>query len=114
MAESRHQEDQVQEKEDRPQEQNPSQNAPTAITELHQAHMVTENILRRILKIKEQQLDLAAKEKEFLVQCNKLAAKEKEFLVQCNKELSKEVDDLRVEKSQLLEKMKRLEYGVEK
>ena len=100
MAESRHQEDQVQEKEDRPQEQNPSQNAPTAITELHQAHMVTENILRRILKIKEQQLDLAAKEKE--------------FLVQCNKELSKEVDDLRVEKSQLLEKMKSLEYGVEK
>ena len=102
MAESRHQEDQVQEKEDRPQEQNPSQNAPTAITELHQAHMVTENILRRILKIKEQQLDLAAKEKE--------------FLVQCNKELSKEVDDLRVEKSQLLEKMISLkyEYGLEK
>ena len=100
MAESRHQEDQVQEKEDRPQEQNPSQNAPTAITELHQAHMVTENILRRILKIKEQQLDLAAKEKE--------------FLVQCNKELSKEVDDLRVEKSQLLEKMISLKYGIEK
>ena len=100
MAESRHQEDQVQEKEDRPQEQNPSQNAPTAITELHQAHMVTENILRRILKIKEQQLDLAAKEKE--------------FLVQCNKELSKEVDDLRVEKSQLLEKMISLKYELEK
>ena len=102
MAESRHQEDQVQRKEERLQEQNHSRIAPTAIAELHQGRMVTENILRRILKIKEQQLDLAAKEKE--------------FLVQCNKELSKEVDDLRVEKSQLLEKMISLkyEYGLEK
>ena len=102
MAESRHQEDQVQRKEERPQEQNHSRIAPTAIAELHQGRTVTENILRRILKIKEQQLDLAAKEKE--------------FLVQCNKELSKEVDDLRVEKSQLLEKMISLkyEYGLEK
>ena len=100
MAESRHQEDQVQRKEERPQEQTHSRIAPTAIAELHQGRMVTENILRRILKIKEQQLDLAAKEKE--------------FLVQCNKELSKEVDDLRVEKSQLLEKMISLKYGLEK
>ena len=100
MAESRHQEDQVQVEEERPKEQSHSQNAPTAIAELHQGRMVTENILRRILKIKEQQLDLAAKEKE--------------FLVQCNKELSKEVDDQRVEKSQLLEKMISLKYGIEK
>ena len=87
-------------KEERSQELNHSQNARTATAELYQGRTVTEHILARILKIKQQQLDLAAKEKE--------------FLVQCNKELSKEVDDLRVEKSQLLEKTISLKYGLEK